>query len=164
MKIPAQPVKAPQAATMADLVQLMSQSSDAKDLILKEMSAKLFDKDSILMISRLNQEMSYYLTKHLIVRNFFTEYYQNFKYEQWLIPKKTKPYYEVKTEYQYGKLNEKLTEAYNKFILELCSLTISFNGESRKEMMSVIKSTEAKIMEQEMTQGGLKGQLGRVLD
>jgi hypothetical protein len=149
--------------TMADLVKLQNLNQDPKDKILTEMSAKLFDKDSILMISRLNQDMSYYITKHLIVRNFFSEYFQNLSYKQWLKPIKTKPYYEVKTEYSYGRLNSKLIEAYDKFILEICSLSISFNGESRKEIMSVLKTAEAKIMESEMA-GKSSGSLGRILD
>jgi len=147
---------------MEDIVNLMSQNRDAREKAFSEMVGKLFDKKSLLMISRLNADVSMFIVKHLIARRYFMYYWQEHKAHGVWTMTDTPPYYKVKWKHDRGFSQQMMKDSYNEFLDELMQVTISFQGKGREEILATIKSAESKILEQEMMQNRT-GLLGRFL-
>jgi hypothetical protein len=156
------PKKANAPATgISDILQNSGESSDARQKVFSEIVQKLFDPESLLMISRVSQELAYYIVKHLIVEGIYYQYWLRIKIIRKAVPCDVYPFYRMETVTLNPGLDHFKMAAYKKLIDQILMITISYDGKGREEALSVIKSAEAKLMEQELMDK--QGMLGKFL-
>lgn len=134
-----------------DMSQIMSSLMDQKDAREKayqEMVKKLFDKDSLLMIARLSPELAYYIVKHQILLGMFQLYYEKIDVE-----------IELRDEggvlvsrpiYRDSKIPSYTHGAYKNIIDDILQITISYDGQGRREILETMMSAEAKMLQDEL--------------
>ena len=61
--------------TAKEIIEAMQQTTDVKEKLLKDLTDKLFDKKNLLMISRLDNNLAFYVIKHLIIDGFYAKFY-----------------------------------------------------------------------------------------
>jgi hypothetical protein len=150
-------------ASFSDILKAATENKDAREKVFSEIVTKLFkyDKETLLMTSRLSQEMAYYIVKHIIVESFYHSYWIKIKVIKKAIHKSTYPFYEITNQPIYPEIQAYKINAYRDLILSILAITISYDGKGREEALSVIKSAEAKIIEQELRES--QGMLGKFL-
>jgi len=136
--------------TLNDLFKAQNELGLGKDKILAQMVEKLFDEQKLLMIARLDTNLAYYIVKHLIIDNFYMDYYSKIKiiYEMKKID--IEPYYEIVPNYDDKDISVHIVDSYKRLINEILQITISFQGKGREEILQTIKTIEAKILQDEM--------------
>lgn len=141
--------------TKADLMEATENMKDGREKALGDMVKKLFDESTLLMISRLNDDLMYYVIKHLIIDNFFVAYWKDIRVEKIIVKDDKYPGYRYKTVNHTPMIDEKMRNSYRNFIEELLQCTISYKGQSRTEVMEAIKALQNvtnTIMPQNATQ------------
>lgn len=152
----------PIGLTKEDLFSAISNVQDAREKVLSSMVDKLFKKDALLMISRLDNDLSNYIVKHLIINNFFMLYWNKIKIDITLTPIEEPPYYKKEYTINTIELPEHIKISYQRLIDELLQITISNQGQGRKEIMEIIKSLEARMIEDKINEN--KGIVKRLFD
>jgi len=152
----------PIGLTKDDLFSAIANVQDAREKVLSSMVDKLFKKDALLMISRLDNDLSNYIVKHLIINNFFMLYWSKVKVTITLKPIKEPPYYKKICVITDMELPEHIKLSYQRLIDELLQVTISNQGQGRKEIMEIIKSLEARMIEDKINEN--KGIVKRLFD
>lgn len=142
--------------------QLMSESKNIFEKTFGDSINKLFDKESgnLKMIARLNPELTYYIVKHLLVLNWYAEYWNKLSVDFKIIPTLDYPGWKVDVKYNGDSaLLAKYNTAYKDFIDDLLMLTISQNGLGRTELLGAIGAAEEKMREGQLFGGRLKASL-----
>jgi hypothetical protein len=142
--------------TAEDLLKVMSESTDVKEKILKEVVDKLFDKDNLLMISRLDTDLAYYIIKHLIIDGFYQQYFFSISYTVIIEPSNIQPFYKTRVEYVRPDVNKIIKPTYRKFINELLQVTISFKGQGRNELIKLYDAINERIRREDLQGSFLK--------
>lgn len=158
------PVESEVIAKSANVLDKMFSSSmeNGWEAAAVELAKKIFDKDSLLMIARLDDELALFVLRHLIVLNYYAEYWQQVETITTFKRIDVYPYYEVSNDVVRAPV-EALSGSYRRWINELLQVTISFKGEGRREVLEVMKSAEAKMLESQLKKqksgilGGLFG-------
>jgi hypothetical protein len=139
---------------------LMSESKNIFEKTFGESITKLFDKKdgNLKMIARLNNELTYYIVKHLLVLNWYATFWNKLSVNFTIIQTKKYPFWEVHREYIGDSLLiEKYDNAYRDTIDDLLMLTISQGGLGRTELLQAISAAEEKMREGQLF-GGRVGQ------
>jgi len=140
--------------TFDDLVKIARETKDAREQVMGDMVKLINDDKHLLKMSRLNQDFTYYVVKHLIIARFFLEYWSNIQVNRLVIVTKTYPFYDIEENIIDKTTGPQYRSSYRKFIEEMLSLTISYEGQGRKEILQIIRSAEDKIREDEYNKPG----------
>jgi hypothetical protein len=132
-----------------DILSLMQESTDVKEKILKEVVDKLFSKEHLLMISRLDNNLAYYLIKLLIIEGFYNNFYYNLKYEVTISPSDKPPFYKTEVTYKDVNVDLIIKNSYHEFIDKLQMITISFKGQGREELIKLYDALNERIRKEE---------------
>ena len=137
---------------------------------------KLFSKENLYMIARLDENLAFYMIKHVILKRVFYDYYMHctlkfktievkedekiIKYLdgkriEVIVNNRVKPYYQVNAIVVYPEITL-LEGAYDNFINDIMELTISFKGLGREEIRDLIRGLHGEI---EKKEGGLMNRL-----
>lgn len=149
-----------QGFSIGDIMGMMSEQKDAREKAFSEMAAKLFDKSSLLMISRLDQTLGYYIVKHCILLQMYQLYWEKITVEVEL--SHTKQGWVGKPVYHLDGLPEHMTKAYKNVIDDILQITISYEGQGRKEILETMMSAEAKMVQAELMKN--RGLMGKILN
>jgi len=141
------------AITIADLFSAIKETKDAREVAFSNMVEKLFNKDALLMISRLDKQLRYYIVKHLIIDNFYNQFYQQIEVKVKFVKDKKFPFYKRQITEIIGNKKDIMIKGYRKLIDELLQITISDEGKGRTEILSIIAAAEQKIRELEAQTG-----------
>jgi len=145
----------------ADLFEAIEKVGDAREKVLSGMVNKLFDDESLLKIARLDNELTNYIIKHLIIDNFFLEYWTKISIEKKIIKSNIYPYYSFEYTEKFERLPKHIEKSYRRLINELLEVTISYQGQGRKEIMEIIKSMEARLIEDKINEN--RGIVSKIL-
>ena len=140
--------------TFSDIMQAVQASKDSREKMMSDMVTLINEDKHLLKMSRLNQDLTYYVIKHLIIARFFLEYWSKISVTKKMIRTKEYPFYAIETTYTDNTTNKDFRVSYRKFIEEILSLTISYEGQGRKEIMQIIRSAEDKLREDEYNKRG----------
>ena len=117
----------------------------------------LHDKSKLLMTSRLTEDFTYYMLKHLIVRRHYYNYYKHIKIKYTFTETDKPPLYKVNVDVNKEHTLREFKASYDKLIEEMLQLTISFKGLGREELIRVIESVDRRLHEEEMRQLNQRG-------
>lgn len=132
--------------SIEDFMNGLGKTDDIKEKILKEVVDRLFSHDDLLMIARLDNNLAYYIAKHLIIKIFYFEYYNQIKVKFKIIKTVKFPFYKrVDDGIFFPNMDNIIRESYPKFINELLMLTISFQGQGRNELIKLYDSINERI-------------------
>jgi hypothetical protein len=124
----------------------LGKTDDIKEKILKEVVDKLFSKDDLLMIARLDDNLAYYIAKHLIIKIFYFEYYTQIKVKYKIVKYEKFPFYKREDiGIFFPDMDKVIIESYPKFINQLLMLTISFQGQGRNELIKLYDAINERI-------------------
>jgi hypothetical protein len=129
---------------LEDFISTLGQDDNVKEKILKEVVEKLVDPQYLLQFSRLDREMSYYICKHLIILDFFSDYYMQCECKIFIDKCDRYPFYRKRCIYLLPSAAE-VKDIYRRFVNELQQLTIAYNGEGRKELISLFRSLNHEL-------------------
>jgi len=163
-----------QGINVIDKLTQLNEGTDIKEKVLKEVVDKLFSKEHLLMISRLDNTLAYHVIKFLIIDIFYADYYYSCKMTYHLVKcfhiEKIKdttnktydkvvwdnPPYEMVVTYTYPSIDNIIKRSYRRFINELLQVTISFNGKGRDELIKLYDSVNRELRNEDMNRGFLK--------
>ena len=138
----------------------LGKDDNVKEKILKEVVEKLVDPKYLLQFSRLDRDMSYYICKHLIILDFFSDYFLKCSCKIFIIKSSQYPFYKKQCVYVMPSKNE-IKGIYRRFVNELQQLTIAYEGEGRKELISLFRSLNHEL-ENDQKKAGLLEKFGLV--
>lgn len=146
--------------SISDIMGMMNEQKDAREKAFSEMAAKLFDKTSLLMISRLDQNLGLHIIKHMILLEMFQNYWNKVQVNYILKP--TPNGVICEPEYICPDLDEHMKNAYRTVVESILQVTISFEGQGRKEILETMMSAEAKMVQAELLKN--RGMMGKILN
>lgn len=139
--------------SMSDILNNAKKTKNAFEEGFSYISKKLFNRDDLYMISRLNTEMTYYIVKQIIVESVFFQYWIKRKVEFTFSETKEYPFYKINVNEQEDKtMNEYVAKVFKDMIFDILALTISHEGKGRTEGLAIIDSAKQKLMELEAMQ------------
>lgn len=138
-----------------DFFNSLGQDENTKEKLLKTVVEKLVMPEHLLEFSRLDREMSYYVCKHLLILNFFHDFYMMSEYRIAIIRSKVYPFYEKKVTFRLPP-KKVMMGIYRKFVNELLQLTIAYEGQGRQELVSLFRSLNQQLTEDEKKSGFLQ--------
>jgi len=138
-----------------EFMQSLGQDSNTKELLLKTIVEKMLEPKYLLQFARLDREMSYYICKHLIILNFFHDFYMRCEYRIRIAASKKHPFYQKKMRVIVPSKRE-ISRIYGKFVNELLQLTIAYEGKGREELVNLFKSLNQQFAEDIKKQGFLQ--------
>ena len=146
--------------SISDIMGMMNDQKDAREKAFSEMAAKLFDKSSLLMISRLDSSLGLHIIKHCILLEMFQNYWNKVQVNYILKP--TVSGLVCETEYICPELDEHMKTAYKSVVESILQVTISFEGQGRKEILETMMSAEAKMVQAELMKN--RGMMGKIFN
>lgn len=147
--------------SFSELLKVIQDSKDTRDKVLGDMVNKMFDEKSLLMISVLDRELMYFVLRHLIVLNFYAEYWNNLTVEILIEPDLIHyPYYK-RTIIYHGDVSEKERNAYKRLIDEVLKIQISYKGQGRNDIKDIIKGLQQQFVNQDMMEQKKQGWLSK---
>ncbi len=141
---------------MDDLLRVIQDSKDPREIAYTKLVDHLWNKDKLMMISRLDRELFYYSVKNLIIIAFFQKYWCEAEAKITLKPIDTPPYYEQDVEYVYPYDNGRINPEYKTMIENIWELTISKGGLGRSEILKLIDRSGSDM--------GVKDQLSKMVN
>lgn len=146
-----------------EMLSVLTSSGEKQENLIDETRAEvikmLFNKDKLLMISRISTDFMYYLTKLLIIRGFFFNYWVNVTVKTEIKQIKTPPYYTIKQIVNTKNAYKQAITSLDILIEEMLQLTISHNGLGRIEGKEIAESMAHAQREEELKRAGLFGGL-----
>jgi hypothetical protein len=145
--------------TVADLINA-SKDKGNKDKLVGDLADKMFNKEFLHMIARLDNNLAYYILKHIIINIYFIKTWANVKAINTIVP--TKNGYYVDSKLTNGDLFKSLIESYKELIDSIEMITISLGGQGRQEIIAIIKAMMVRLNEEENIKkaGGLNRLFG----
>ena len=140
----------PQA--LSDFMKAITEHKDPRELAFGKIADYLFNYDKLMMISRLNPDLSMSIIKNKVVIYFFHDYYTNIDVKIKLVPYDKPPYYRQVVSYKLyiKRLHAKLLENYPKLLNDVMAITISLEGKGRREALDILRSADTQLKENSM--------------
>jgi hypothetical protein len=139
--------------TLDDILKNSRNTKNAYEEGFNKISDKLFDRESLYMISRLDTNMTYYIVKQIIVESVFFQFWVKKFVEFTFIKTNKYPFYKIEAnEIDNTEMEIYILNVFINMIKDILSLTISFEGKGRTEGLAIIEAAKNKIMELEAAQ------------
>ena len=144
-----------------DLMQMMMEQRDDTAKLMSELVNKLFEdgESTLLKISRVSQDLSYFLIKHLICISFFGEFWEGIRVEKRIVKTDKYPFWKSIVSYE-TELQEGISHRYKALTKQILSLTISLNGQGRVEVIEMAKTLIMRVQEDKLEKPSLLNRVG----
>ena len=114
-------------------------------------ASKMFSEEDILWLSNLSPMMVYYVNKHIVVENWFVDWWMNVKVGRKLVPSDRYPFYKKDDIIEYpSDIAARMRAAHWKTVVNICKTTVSVDGAGRKEAKDILGGAKDEIKEDEL--------------
>jgi hypothetical protein len=140
-----------------DIVKLMSENKNPQEQVLVEAFKQLFSKDNLLLMSRLTNDLSEYLLKLILIRIFYGEMWGSSKAHGKLVFTDKPPYYKAHWDIEQRSKLELSRKAWIELEQSVESVSVSYAGQGRAEVMGVFRAIDQRLQQQELAEqkGGM---------
>jgi hypothetical protein len=146
--------------SMSDVLGMLSEQKDAREKAFSEMAQKLFSREDLLMIARLDDNLAFYILRLQVIYHMYQEYWNRISVDYEL--KETPQGWTCEVQEHAEKLPKHMAAAYKSVVEDILQITISFKGQGRKEILETMMSAEAKLVQEEMRKN--RGIMGKFIN
>lgn len=137
-----------------NFMDLLGANSRGLDAMADRLSDILFNKEKLLMTSRLSKEYALMIIRNSIVSKFFIGYYGNCDAKIEIEAISVPPYYRRKKNKEVIPNDQRvLKNIMAELNEELLQITIAFDGEGRRELTDIVKAVVGKSNEDQRKLG-----------